>query len=89
MSAEHTRQLLERILDPVWKCLTKRSARRLLALRADPELQSRLDVLARKCNEGELTADEKAEYEAYVRAIQFVTVLQSKARRSLGKSRTP
>lgn len=83
MGIEHSRLLLEKILDPVSRCLTRQGARKLVKLRADPQLQERLDVLATKCDEGRLSDSEKAEYESYVRAIQFVTVMQSRARRLL------
>ena len=43
--------------------------------------------MADKCNEGQLSPEERAEYEALVRAIDFITILQSKARRRLAKTR--
>jgi hypothetical protein len=79
---------LERLLEPVSACLTPESARRLVELRADPELQERVDWLADRCTEGELTAAEREEYETYVRASQFIAVLQAKARHRLGQSPT-
>ena len=36
-----------------------------------------------RINEGELTDEERAEYEGYVRANNFVAVLQAKARKIL------
>jgi hypothetical protein len=77
--------ILDRVFEPLGRCLTPAAARKLVALRADPTVQARIDDLAAKANEGQLTDDERSEYEAYVRAIQFVTVLQSKARRLLAK----
>lgn len=71
---------LDRVLEPVKACLTPEVARRLLDLRADPELQARLDELADKANEGRLTPDEQAEYDRYRAAFHFVTILQAKAR---------
>jgi uncharacterized protein YnzC (UPF0291/DUF896 family) len=44
---------------------------------------SPIGELAAKANEGELTNEEEAEYEAYVQANQFIAILQSKARRLL------
>jgi hypothetical protein len=43
---------LERLLDPVSRCLTPEVARQLIELRADPDLQERIDTLADKCTEG-------------------------------------
>jgi hypothetical protein len=66
--------------------LTPESARRLLALKADPELQTRVEYLAGRCNEGLLTPDERAEYGNYVTFGTFVAILKSKARQLLGNS---
>jgi hypothetical protein len=71
---------LDRMLEPVSRCLTPEVAKQLVQLQADPETQTRIDELADKCTEGELTDAERAEYETYVRAIDFITILQLKAR---------
>jgi hypothetical protein len=77
------RLALDRLLDPLARRLTPASARALVEFRADPGTLPRIAELAEKCNEGELTASERVEYEAYVRAGDLITVLQSKARRLL------
>jgi hypothetical protein len=77
------RLALDRLLDPLARRLTPASARALVGFRADPGTLARIAELAEKCNEGELTASERVEYEAYVRAGDLITVLQSKARRLL------
>ena len=71
---------LDRLLDPVGRCLSPDVARRLVDLRADPDVQARLDYLAEHSTEGDLTESERSEYETLVRAIDFVAVLQAKAR---------
>ena len=71
---------LDRMLEPVSRCLTPEVAKQLVQLQADPETQTRIDELADKCTEGKLTDAERAEYETYVRAIDFITILQLKAR---------
>jgi hypothetical protein len=76
---------LDRILDPVGRALTPEVARRLVALRVDARTQAHIDRLARRCNEGQLTPSERAEYETYVTAIDFVAVLQAKARALLAR----
>jgi hypothetical protein len=81
-----TATVLDRIFDPLGDVLTPESARRLVAWRADDETQQRLDELGDKCNEGELTAAEREEYEAYVRAIDFIAILQAKARAVLQRN---
>ena len=77
---------IARILDPVSRCLTPEVARALIGVRADEETQARIDELADKCTEGALSPAERAEYEAYVAAIDFLTVLQAKARGALDRA---
>lgn len=76
---------LDKLLDPVTRCLTPEVARRLVELRADPELQSRVDALAEKNTEGQLTPEEREEYETYVRVSRFIAILQAKARKLLAQ----
>jgi hypothetical protein len=71
---------LDRLLDPVSRCLTPEAARALVNLRADPSIQARLDELADKNTENRLTPDEREQYDLYLSAISVITVLQSKAR---------
>jgi uncharacterized protein YnzC (UPF0291/DUF896 family) len=52
-------------------------------LRTDPETLARIEQLADKNTEDELTPSERAEYETYVSAMDFLSVLQAKARRLL------
>jgi hypothetical protein len=58
----------------------------LVKLRIDRKVQARLDELADKCTEGRLKPAERAEYETYVAALDFITVLQSKARSLLAET---
>jgi len=55
-------------------------------LKADPELRSRVDYLARRCSQGVLTPEERAEYGNYVTFGTFVAILKSKARQLLANS---
>ena len=71
---------LDRILDPIGRTLSPEVARRLVKVRLDAKTQAKIDRLARRCNQGQLTAAERAEYETYVSAIDFVSILQAKAR---------
>jgi len=75
-----TAELLDRIFDPFREVLTPESARRIVDWRADEETQRQLDELGDKCSEGQLSAAEREEYEVYVRAIEFIGILQAKAR---------
>ncbi|WP_459554796.1 hypothetical protein [Lacunimicrobium album] len=71
---------IDRLMEPVGACLTPEVAQRLLRMRADHDLQERVDYLAERSNRGELTSEERHEYEQYVRFSQFITLLQFKAR---------
>ena len=51
----------------------------VIRFRADPELEARIEELARKSTEGQLTEEERAEYAGYVRANKFVAILKRQA----------
>jgi hypothetical protein len=78
--------VLDGLLDPLSRCLDSESARRLIELRVDPSVQERIDILADRANEGQLSEDEQAEYEALINAADFISILKVKARRHLGSS---
>jgi hypothetical protein len=78
-----TTTLLERLLDLIGRVLTPEAAQQILQLRADDETQQRVDELAHKCNEGKLSADERAEYQSIVSWFNVLSVLQAKARTRL------
>jgi len=73
-------ELLDRILDPVGRALSPEAARELIAMRADPQAQERIDRLADLANEGALSCEERSEYESLIAAAGVVAVLQAKAR---------
>jgi hypothetical protein len=74
-----------RLLEQVGRCLTPDVARQLVLLRADDKTQARVAELAEKCNEAELTADERAEYETYVSTSTFIGILEAQARALLAR----
>ncbi len=53
----------------------------VIGFRADPQLQARIEELARKSTEGRLTEEERAEYSGFVRANKFVAILKRQASR--------
>jgi hypothetical protein len=63
--------------------LDAESARRILEFRVDPAMQARLDILSEKANEGTLSDDERAEYQAAINAADIISILKLKARRRL------
>ena len=79
MNRRNGSAVLERLLAPVSQSLNVEAARKLIRLKADAKTQARVDELARKCNEGELTAHERTEYEWYVTAGNLIAILQAKA----------
>ena len=84
MKNSSSAHLLEDILEPVSDSLNEEAARKLIGLRANSDTQARIDELATKCSEGEISPEERAEYETYVLAGELVAILQAKARRLLG-----
>ena len=81
--------MLDRLLDPIGRILTPEVARRLVNVRFDSRTQAHIDKLARKCNEGKLTDAERREYETCVYTIDFIAILQAKARALLSALRKP
>ena len=77
--------VLDRLLDPIGSYFTPEVAKRLVRFRADAKTQRRLDRLAEKNREGKLRSSEREEYDTYITAIDFITVLQAKARSVLSK----
>ncbi len=71
------------MIDPFTQCLTRDSAQRIVDLRADADIQRRVDELAAIANLGQLTDDQRVEYDQYLMAFHFATIIQSKARRLL------
>jgi len=78
--------ILDKMLEPVARCFTPAVAQQIAELRADQVTQARIDELAVKSNEGDLTDAEKREYGAYVDAIDLIGILQAKARTVLASA---
>lgn len=72
--------------DSILQLITVDQARAIAEFRGDAELRLRIDQLAERANEGELTAEEQAEYEGYVHANKFVAIFPAKARKLLSTS---
>jgi len=87
MQNGHGRAVLDEMLEPVSRCFGLETARALAGLRVNERTQARVEELAEKCNEGQLTAEERAEYEAYVQASTLIGILQAKARRILAQAK--
>jgi hypothetical protein len=72
--------VLDQFLDPLSRCLDAESARRIVALGVSAPVQERIDSLAEQANEGSLSDEERAEYEALINAADFISILKLKAR---------
>lgn len=81
-----TATLLDKIFEPFGEVMTPETAARFAEMRADDEVQSRLEDLATKCTEGQLTDQERKEYHALIQAIDFISIMQSKARQVLKRT---
>lgn len=68
-------------IDPLFDLLTPDQAQRIADYHADDVLQERIEWLAQRSTSGELTDDERAEYEGYARANRFLSVLRARVRR--------
>ena len=74
---------LDGLLEPLSLCLDAESARRLVAFRIEPKVQARIEMLGERANEGQLTDEERSEYEALINAADFIEILRLKAQRHL------
>lgn len=88
MSTSFETSAFERGTDAILQFFSVDQAQKLVDYRADPALRDRIEELAAKSNEGELTEQERAEYEGYVKANKFMAILQAKARKLLTGSGT-
>jgi len=82
----HGSAVLDEMLEPISRCFGLETARALVKFRVHKRTQSRVEELAQKCHGGQLTPDERNEYEAYVQASTLIGILQSKARRVLAEA---
>jgi hypothetical protein len=58
----------------------------MFALGISAPVQERVDALAERANEGLLSEDERAEYEALVNAEDFAAILKLKSRSQLSEA---
>ena len=68
---------------PLLQQLLLDRAQLVIDFQVEPSLQSRIEELADKSTEGELSEEERGEYIGYVRANKFVSILKLQAERRL------
>jgi hypothetical protein len=86
MATSFDTSAFDRGTDGLLQLITIEQARALVAYQGEPGIRARIEELASKNTEGELTEAERAEYEGYVRANNFIAILQAKARKLLSRS---
>ena len=69
-----------RAVGPIMKIVLPEKVDEVLRFRPPAKLKARIEELAAKSTEGQLTSAEKAEYAGYVRANKFLAVLLRQAR---------
>jgi hypothetical protein len=69
-----------KVLDSLTDCLTPEVAQRIVEIRVAPQVQARADELAVRANEGSLTAEERAQYEQFIDAMDILAIFQARAR---------
>jgi hypothetical protein len=75
------------LLESAAKCLDAESVRALGALQLADAAQSRLESLAEKANEGQLTAEEAHEYDRFIEVGDIIATLRLKAERQMQVAR--
>ncbi len=65
---------------PVAELVLPDKAHLILGFRPAPELEARIEALAAKSTEGQLTSVEREEYAGYVHANKFIAILKRLAR---------
>ena len=80
MSNQTESEAFDRAVRPVLRVMFPDKAQAVLKLPPDLELRARIEFLASKSTEGQLTPDERAEYESYVLANKFLAILRRQAR---------
>jgi hypothetical protein len=83
MSSTFDTVAFDRGTDPILEFFNIDQARALVAYRGDDSIRARIEELAERSTEGELSESERAEYEGYVQANKFIATLQAKAKKLL------
>jgi hypothetical protein len=81
--------IFSRVIEPDAPSLTAEAAVALLKLDFQPADRKRMNTLSQKASKGTLTSAEDEELENYVRVNHLLTIIQSKARRSLRNPARP
>jgi hypothetical protein len=80
MTEQAGNNAFDRGVRPVAEMVLPDKAQQVLGFRPAPELQARIDELAAKSTEGQLSEAESEEYSGYVQANKFIAILKRLAR---------
>ena len=72
------------LLESAAQCLDEESVRALGGLTLSEGAKARLDLLAQKANEGNLSPEEAGEYDRFIELGDIIAALRLKAERQLG-----
>jgi hypothetical protein len=86
MSVQMTSAVLKRFVRPEEPDLSPEMAKHIVNFKLSDEEQAHLVELAQKSNDGELSADQRTEYESLVLLGEFLTLMKCKARVFLARS---
>jgi len=75
-----TDDVIDRMLNPVAAALTGDAARRFIDVRFDAEVQAHLAHLAELASEGQLSADQRVDYEFFLTVSDVISLLKVKVR---------
>ncbi|MBE2287464.1 MAG: hypothetical protein IAE77_28675 [Prosthecobacter sp.] len=81
-----TQMAFQRGVSPLLQLLLPGKEDLIMSVMPDRTLRDRIDQLAGKSTEGELTEEERAEYEGYVRANKFIALMMREAKRFKAQS---
>jgi hypothetical protein len=72
-------RILTKLFEPMAALMDVEAAQKILTVKADRRTQARVAKLAQKCNNGELTPEERREYEEFIRVGDLVALFRAKA----------
>ncbi len=82
--AASTPSLTDTMLDLAAECFDAPTLDALAKLRLSSKVAARVDRLAERANEGELTSREREEYQSYIQVSELLALIQLRARAKLG-----
>ena len=75
--------LANHVLELAAECFDASTLNALAKLRLTPKLAARVDRLADKASEGQLTPREREEYRSYIETTEMLGIIQLRARQKL------